>query len=278
MYRDMFNFFSRQNQTSCNKGITSFYTILSQDERVTYAICKATDLCKAINVDVSLLNRTVDIEHKNDLLNELINNHHFMGSIKLVHESNELGDRYRIIDGQHRYISLYEYINRNKEYDCDIQLLLEIYEVDDINGEHARDLFRMANTVKNIDYTRDVASVVSGGKKSYEDLLVKLMTLYPNTIKDNTRVQYPNISAKDLKEQLRDRKLLQKYETDELIKIIIGINNTLLTKDMRYFFGEDYRESKNYDRFLTAFVRAKNNKCFLGLLKTGKMFNFVNEI
>lgn len=299
----MFNFFSRSNKPleegsetlregsktleegtkSLREGakpldtITSFYTVLSQDETVTYAICTATDLCKAINVDISLLNRSLDAEHKDNLVNELSNNHHFMGSIKLVHDRNEIGDRYRIIDGQHRYTSLYEYLNRN-DYQCDIRLLLEIYEVDDINGEHARELFRMANTVKNIDYNNDVATVVKSGNRNYEDLLVKLIALYPNTIKDNTRVQYPNISARDLKEQLRGRKLLQNYEVDDLIKHIITINNELSTKDMRYFFGDDYRENKMYDKFLTAFIRAKNNKCFLGLLKTGKMFNFVNEL
>lgn len=145
--------------------------------------------------------------------------------------------------------------------------------MDDVNGAQAKEYFKMANTVKNIDYEHDIKS-----GNSYEDLVIRLEKCFPNTIKDTTRVQYPNISSKDLKEQLQQNRLLDRYTMEELYKKIIAINSEMMTKDMAYFFGKDYRGARDYDKLLNGYMRAKNNKCFLGVKKIGKNLQFINEL
>lgn len=250
-----------------------FYTIIYDRSNIKYAICDAVNLINNINVDIALLNRAADENHINKLLNEFESKQHFMGSIKLVYQTQPVM-KYRIIDGQHRYLALVEYMKRNPDEELDIQLLLELYEVDDVNGDDAREYFRMANTVKNIDYENDI----KGNNSSYEDLVIRLEKSFPNTIKDVSRVQYPNICSKELKEQLKRYNLLEKYTLDELYKKIIQMNTDMIGKDMTYFFGNDYRESKEYDKMLNGYIRAKNNKCFLGIKRVGKSLSFILEL
>jgi hypothetical protein len=270
----MFNFWKK---SSDEIQLQRFYTILSENDKVTYALANALDFCNAINVDISLLNRAADENHKTLLLSEVDKHQHFMGSIKLVYEVNNTTEKYRIIDGQHRFLALYDYYKNTENQDTDIKLLLELYQVDDVNGPEANSYFVMANTVKNIDYNRDIVANVTS-IRNYSELVNQLAKYFPNTIKDNTRVHYPNISMRDLKEQLQEKNILDKFEIDTIIKKILEINTEHSGKNMQYFFGDDYRISKNYDKYLNAYTKCKTSGCWLGLIRIGKKFAFIEQL
>lgn len=107
----MFNLFRNKTDT--------FYTTIHSIENCIYAVCEASQLINSINVDIALLNRAADDSHIKRLLDEFRNTQHFMGSIKLVYQTEPIV-KYRIIDGQHRYLALCEYL---KEYENDVELL-----------------------------------------------------------------------------------------------------------------------------------------------------------
>lgn len=277
----MFNiFFNKQEEKLDEKNfINLLYTKSSNNIKIMYGICDARDLVKNLNVDISLLNRALDENHRDTLYNNLEKNNYFMGTIKLIY--NNKNGFYRIIDGQHRFLAFFEFYTKTKNKDIKIDVLLEIYEVDDINGEEAKNLFKNANTCKNIDFVKDIQSIDTNQR--YLELVNKLEKYFPKTIKDSSRVQYPNISTKDLKEQLIEFKILENKldpesnrlypgsnkDVEEVFKNIVKLNKELLKKSCEYF---------NLDNDNVAFQRARNNGCMLGLKKIGKKFCFIQDL
>ncbi len=191
--------------------------------------------------------RNIDIKHINKLYDSLREYKTLMGNFKIIKDKK---DKYALIDGQHRLETIKKYINEeDKDYN-DI-VLIEEYEVDDINGEQSNLLFTMANNVLNIklnDLPNTLVSIIVNKLKIKFPLLFKEITI------KNKRVNRPKIGLQNFILELK--KLLDIYKninTEIIYNNIIDYDNKL-KKEM------DFEVSKSL------IFKANEIKCYLGLI------------
>lgn len=195
--------------------------------------------------DVWSYNRRLNQEHitkiENDLKTQKYPN--LLGTIKLIFKNNE----YKVIDGQHRLQAIINVIKNDETMKWDFILMVEIYNVSDLNDEVINDLYIKANKNLNINVEDELnLFLMELINKLEKDTILKAGIID----KQDGSVYRPRISKKDLYEKLKKYYIKKPDDTVELIyeKIKqknreIGIMNTVS------LFGDvDSKMISQYDK------------------------------
>jgi hypothetical protein len=195
-------------------------------------ICDARELVE--NVETWAFNRKLNIEHVDNIYNDLkdMKIPHFMGSIKILSDSK---GHFRLVDGQHRLQSIRKMLDNDIEHKWNMDILVEIYSVDDLNGQDAINFYQKAN--KNLNVTIEdqpeinIMSIING---------ICAEPLFKCCIVDKDKVNRPRISKKNLYEQFK------KYYTpssiltiEEIVDKVKHINTQISMKNNILLFGSE---------------------------------------
>jgi hypothetical protein len=172
-------------------------------------VCDARELVD--NVETWAFNRNLNMEHVEDIYNDLrlMEIPHFMGSVKILSDNK---GNYKICDGMHRFNAIKKILETDIENKWNMDILVEIYSVDDLNGTDAISFYQKAN--KNLNVTIEdqpeinIMSIVNG---------LCAQDIFRCCIVDKDKVNRPRISKKALYEQFK------KYYTPSIILTIAEI-------------------------------------------------------
>lgn len=158
------------------------------------------------------------------------NNFNFIGPFYICSVNNE---DYRIIDGQHRLVTIHRLIEKYNFNSFDI-----VSWVINVNNEQERyEIFKNINSSKPIsipDLLLDKTSNI------INECCLKLYHKYPKFFQNTAfkKVHRPNLKLDLLKNNLYDKKIVELLNIEthsELFEIIIDLNNYYLNKDHTYF-------------------------------------------
>lgn len=220
-------------------------------------------------------NREINEAHIKNLQDELetSKNPFFVGTIKIAIDSE---NRIRILDGQHRAEALRRVLKSNDRFNMNI--ILEVYNVPDINGIDSIVLFSKCNTVLNIKDS-DIPNTI------YANVTNKLINDYKGSIKPinpkTTREpNFPSISESRLFKELSKSGLIEKFELNDidLLRIIKIKNSELagLTLDEIFPYKLTSKERERYEK---AWLKCCKTGFFLGLkIGKNKELTWIHEI
>lgn len=214
---------------------------------IEYYICSIRDLCN--NIPIWAYNRKLNHEHIAQLEKDIIKDKHFIGSVKIMKDND---DKYCIFDGQHRINAIKNIMKTNSKFDMDV--LVELYKVDNMNSNEAILLFKRANNVKNVEFSDTPNELVC-------QIINKLILEYPGMIIDvaNKRINRPRIDKQVLYQKLLEVITNTANDTtaNTVVENIIQINN----KYGMYSF-DIY---KKFGVSLGIYKKAQQNGFYLGL-------------
>lgn len=72
-------------------------------------------------------------------------NKHFIGTFKVIRDTS---GKIRLIDGQHRLIALTKLMKKDSIFN--VNLMVELYDIEDLVSENAVKLFKEANNCLNV--------------------------------------------------------------------------------------------------------------------------------
>lgn len=192
-----------------------------------------------------------------------------MGTFKLLVKKDPFCAK--IIDGQHRYFALQQIIDNDTRFNLDV--VLEIYYVDDLDGPEAWSLFYKANNVLNIQEKDKTAS-------SSSFVCTNLHREFPLAVRDpkgkSNRVNFPNVDRKALFERLKKSDIFDVYTKEQVYNAIIKKNLELSKKSIKEFTSIVPANKK--ERIETGYRRCCKTGCFLGLHLGGNRFDWFREI
>lgn len=214
-----------------------------------------------------IFNREVNNEHVSNLKRELLkaNSPHLIGTFKLVVEKKSSPLVARIIDGQHRFMAIQQIMDTDTKFNLDI--VLEVYYVNDINGPDVWLLFQKANNVLNV---QEVDKIVSSA--SY--IVTELSNKFSHNIREpkgkTGRINFPSINSRLLFEKLKKSDIFDYKSKEEVFNLIIEKNLELSKKDVK-----DYITIFGKEKFEKAYKKCYKDGCYLGL---NEKFTWFNEI
>jgi hypothetical protein len=174
----------------------------------------------------------------NDLLQQ--EHPHLIGTIKVVFDTEN--DQMRVIDGQHRIESLQMFFDTKSIQDVD--LILEVYHVDDINSPDVHMLYKKANANLNVSVEDDVNVHLS----EIVNALSKDTRLSKGIIdKNNGRINKPRISKKEIFEAFKEHMRAQdmSMSVDDVVSRVVAINKQLKAKTNLEMFGRNHPAEKH---------------------------------
>jgi len=229
-------------------------TIYVADARSFYLSC----------IKTWVFNRSLNDEHVDMLKSEILKANHpdFMGTFKLVCSTS--GEKsIRIIDGQHRMAALSKIIESDSKFNMNI--ILEVYNVSDIDGPESWQLFSKANNVLNV---QEKDKSISGA--SY--ITSKLAQEFPLAVYDpkKLRVNFPSIDKRLLFERLKKSSLLESFTEDEVLKMILKKNLDLSKQPQKYYTRKV--DEKFQDKLEKGYKKCYKTGCYLGLHVTDPLY------
>lgn len=226
---------------------------------VSYYISDARDLC--LNVIVWSSNRNLNQQHINSLEKDIRLSKTIIGSFKLVRDKK---DQIRLFDGQHRLYALQNILKTDTNFHMEI--LIELYDIDDIDSSKAIQLFSQANNVKSVAIA-DMPNIIA------HETVKQLSELFPNAIREvdiGKKVNRPNISKRMLYEQIKS--IIEENSQRNLLE---GDNNypktikELIDSIKRMNLTYSLRKMEQFRPAVTQamYKKAKSSGFYLGLDK-----------
>jgi hypothetical protein len=218
-------------------------------------ICRSSDLLTfCVNW---AYNRKVNVEHVERMRLQLLAATHrvpyFIGSFKFVQNSS---GSLRLVDGQHRLHVLMALKAEKPEFDMDVDC--DVYQVSDLNGVDAQQIFADAN---NIIALRESDSVDA----NLAQTLDLLCNMYPKSIKDASRVNYPNLRRADIYNKLMELKI-PCTDPRALYSSIMQLNAEYAKKGSFKMYCKSL-DAKDFKKFEVALAKAKDHTFYLGVLR-----------
>ena len=192
--------------------------------------------------------RNLDEAHVFSLINSFTNNKFFIGTFKVVRDIRSFESR--LIDGMHRLTALAQIVKMDKNYTD--KVIVEVYNVKDINSRETLELFKQANNCLNftIDNTPD--------EKTHA-IVEKFCHIFPNMIIDKPKTQRPKITKRDFCVKVKDLVTTYHDKTESDIESMINRLN--------------YRMSQEkFDVTMNMFDNAKKNNFYLSFSKNWFIF------
>jgi len=217
--------------------------IFKSDKVELYAIY-APDFIK--NITIWSSQRQLDDAHVLSLINSFKNNKFFIGTFKVVRDVNTLQSR--LIDGMHRHAALSQIIGINPSFME--KVVVEVFNVDDINSRETFELFKQANNCLNL-------TVENSPDEKSHTIVELLCRKFPKMIiesPDIKRINRPKISKRQLYINVK-----QIVDTNPE-KNEVEIENLILTLNSKM-------AEQCYDVSMTMFRSARENNFFLTLDK-----------
>lgn len=156
-----------------------------------YRTC-ARDL---VHIPTWTYQRCIVPDHLNSLTNAFRSTNRCTGTVKAIQNRN--GDL-RIIDGQHRIAAWKLIMESDPRWN--IEVMFEVYNVDDTDSKDAFNLFKQVNNVRNINVS-DLPSEVAS------KILRKFKTEWPDVLKivsNGKRVYRPKVDSRKLYLKLKE--------------------------------------------------------------------------
>lgn len=254
--------FEEINSEENNKKIFDniFKNNIFSNKHFSVYICSARDVC--INIPIWSSNRPVDINHVNNISKDVETENHIVGSFKIITD----GKNFCIFDGQHRYFALKNIFQKDLKLDIDI--LVEVYKVDNFDDSRSLSLFGKANTVKNIEI-KDLPNLIA------HDTIRILNEKFPNVfINSSKRVNRPKINKQQFYQKLK--KILEENSnktTHTFPKTTEDLVKAIEMKNIQY----SLRPIKSYKQTSTGlYQKAKDLQFYLGLEKN--IEDWLNEL
>jgi len=224
--------------------------------------CDAREICA--NVPIWSSQRALNTDHIQTLARDIKTSGYVMGTFKIIKHEND----YRIFDGQHRYHALREIFIKDNEFD--IEIIVEVYTVDDIDSPEALTLFSRANTIKNVE-VKDTPNVISHNVVKY--FSQKYSDIFIDSAK---RVNRPRIDKvffyqkiKSILDEISQENPLIENKfpktADEIIKSIESKNC--------YYSLKPRNQYKNKGISEVMYIKAKASKFYLGLENMDEWIN-----
>jgi hypothetical protein len=228
-------------------------------------------------------NRTISEEKSNELLESLKDPYNIPWVLHAICEIKKKDDdEYQnifILDGQHRYCSIREYIiNFDNDMTCDRHVWVWIYEFSDIDTKNLAKVITLFKKINNNNpinenevpdiYIIDLINHISKNP---------LLKNGIGTKKINNTCQVPCIHQKELNAVFNDNKtILCTMTYDMILENLLRINNILSLKKYEDLFGKDKTQKKKYEK-------ATELKFYLNLGKKSKypiemLLKYINRI
>lgn len=202
-------------------------------------------------------NRDISQDHIEKIKSEItvMEYPHLMGSIKLAKDIRT--EEVKLLDGQHRYESLWRLREKNADFDMPIEI--DIYYVDDIHDNMALNtLFKRANNNKNI---QDID--IPGDKLMR--LMQMLVDKWPKNIKDTDKnANRPNITARELSKKLNLVISDSQLNSEEIFDEIVKINEWYHNASIKDIFGRD-RATASANKIKAYELKAKRDEFYLNM-------------
>jgi hypothetical protein len=205
------------------------------------------------DLNIWAFNRRVNNEHVQSICDDLLKQQHphLIGTIKAVFDAES--DEMRVIDGQHRIEALQKYFDINRIRD--VNVILEVYYVDDINSPDVYMLYKKANANLNVSVDDDVNVHLSD--------IVNALSNDPRLSKgivdkNDGRVNRPRISKKQLFEAFKEHMRVQdmKLSIDDVVGRVVFINKQLKEKISEQQRRIQKAKAENYDFYLNMTEKA----------------------
>lgn len=205
-------------------------------------------------------NREINTDHTAKLKKELLESKdpHFMGSLKVVAQRNSNPLIFRMIDGQHRCAAIREIFATNVHFNMD--LIIEVYYVNDIDGSESWELFKKANNVLNVE---EKDKTKSGASTVVENLKKKFPKAIYEPKGEKGRVNYPYIDSNNLFLRLKKSKMFDYKTEDEIFEDILHLNLKLSLENKKSIYnsyGDQYKE-----KIKKSYPKCVISGCYIGL-------------
>ena len=185
-----------------------------EDENVKFYATDARDLVP--NIKIWSTQRSINQDHVKELINNLKNHNHFIGTIKVVRD--ELNN-IRIIDGQHRFCAIKKLIEKDSKFNMNI--ILELYETDNLDSEKTMNLFHEANSCLNVS-KNDMPNVIANS------IVRNLCQRFPKMIievKEDKRCNRPRINKRELYLKIKNYVSETSRNESDILEQIFEKNN-----------------------------------------------------
>jgi hypothetical protein len=206
--------------------------------------------------------RPVNDEHVESLMNTLQNGKDFWGTMKVVKDTN---DEIRLIDGQHRFHAY----RKSMENDPIFQrnLIIEVYNTDDIGSEKTIEIFKEVNNCRNLDYipTVDEMNVTHKIQQRFPDMIIETKEIKKRVNRPRISKQELHIQIKRMISSIKEKKTTNEININEIADAIFNKNNEYRMKPRNFY---PKISNNTYDK-------SKKSGFYIGL---SDKFQWIDEI
>ena len=200
--------------------------------------------------------RPINKKHIEKLEKEVKLNKHFKGNMKLLLDKN---NNCRLIDGQHRYYALKNIMEKDSKFN--INIILEVYETDNIESDNSIKIFKDVNNCLNIKIS-DLPNIKASSVLN--SLCLEFPDMFVDVKAGCKKVNRPRINKKILYEKIKEYFVDTKYNDKNLLDQILEKNRAYGLRGRTSFGVSD----KMYET-------CKKSGFYLGL---DKYFNWINYL
>jgi hypothetical protein len=188
-----------------SKSLDDIGELLVQDKvfaKINYRVYYCSVRKLAVKVDNWAFNRNVSEVHIESIKRDILGMEkpHLLGSIKLVRHVHL--DEFRVIDGQHRLLAIRDILEKDETMEWDMCVLVEVYEVNDLNDPNVIDLYLKANNNLNVkDDDKPDTHLISIINTLCSDQILGSGII---DVDDNKKINKPRITKKGLFEAFKE--------------------------------------------------------------------------
>jgi hypothetical protein len=229
--------------------------LVYEDDKVKFYITDARDFVP--NIKIWCAQRELNNDHVNSLIKCLKSSAHFIGTFKVVKDKD---GKIRLIDGQHRLFALKKTMETNSSFNMNI--MIELYNIDDLESNKAVDLFKEANNCLNVNPS-NLPHLVS---TQIVDYFAQRFPKIFIDIKEGQKCYRPKINKKEFYNKIKMYLVGSNTTAKDAIEQIILRNNSYGMRSRKSF--------KNVS--VKMFEKCKNSGCYLGLDSDYKWVNYLD--
>ena len=210
--------------------------------------------------------RPVNDEHVESLMKTLLDGKDFWGTMKVV---KDIHDEIRLIDGQHRFHAYRKAMENDPIFQRN--LIIEVYNTDDIGSEKTIEIFKEVNNCRNLDYipTVDEMNVTHKIQQRFPDMIIETKEI-------KKRVNRPRISKQELHIEIKRMiTSIKEKQTKTTKEINININEIV---ELIFLKNNEYRmKPRNFYPKISnnTYEKSKKSGFYIGL---ADKFQWIDEI
>ena len=233
--------------------------IHTRNDDVKYYVAKTRQFIP--NIVPWQYNRSLNLEHVNELKELIINNVVLEGNIDVLECDGDLC----VVNGQHRVEAMKGITENDSTFNTEITVY--VHPVDSFESDKANEIFNATNNIKNVEM-RDRP------QKKLQNICTKLKNNFKDSITKN-KTGRANLHRMDIKQlynlmQYNDYFMDEKNNEDKLFNDIIQMNKEFANMSFEQLFGTK-RKKNISEKKRKIYEGAINDNFYLGIKSDTQM-------